>query len=94
MTERMAVATQDHFRKRKGREIFPNVDLYSASIYHAMGIHHDFFPPVFAMARSSGWCAHIMEEKFPPAPIKPALYRPSSTYAGDVDQVYTPLDER
>jgi citrate synthase len=94
MTERMALATQDHFRKSKGRDIYPNVDLYSASIYHAMGIHHDFFPPVFAMARSAGWCAHILEEKFPKAPVKPALYRPSSTYVGEVDCVYTPIHER
>ncbi len=94
MTERMAIATQDHFRKSKGKDIYPNVDLYSASIYHAMGIHHDFFPPVFAMSRSAGWCAHVLEEKFPKAPVKPALYRPSSTYVGEVDRVYLPIDER
>lgn len=94
MTERMAIATQDHFRKSKGKDIYPNVDLYSASIYHAMGIHHDFFPPVFAMSRSAGWCAHVLEEKFPKAPVKPALYRPSSTYVGEVDRAYLPINER
>jgi citrate synthase len=94
MTERMARATQAQMKKRKGREIYPNVDLYSASIYHTMGIHHDFFPPVFAMSRAPGWCAHIMEEKFPPAPIKPTLYRPSSTYVGEVDREYVPMDDR
>jgi 2-methylcitrate synthase len=94
MTERMAMATQDHFRKSKGKDIYPNVDLYSASIYHAMGIHHDFFPPVFAMSRSAGWCAHVLEEKFPKAPVKPALYRPSSTYVGEVDLVYHTINER
>jgi citrate synthase len=94
MTERMAIATQKEFLKKKGRQIYPNVDLYSASIYHAMGIHHDFFPAVFAMARSAGWCAHILEEKFPEPPVRPALYRPSSVYVGKVDQEYIPIDER
>ena len=94
MTERMAIATQDHFRKSKGKDIYPNVDLYNASIYHAMGIHHDFFPSVFAMSRSAGWCAHVLEEKFPKAPVKPALYRPSSTYVGEVDRAYLPINER
>ncbi len=94
MTERMAITTQDLFRKNKGKDIYPNVDLYSASIYHAMGIHHDFFPPVFAMSRSAGWCAHVLEEKFPKAPVKPAIYRPSSTYVGEIDCVYVPIDER
>jgi citrate synthase len=94
MTERMALATQYVFRQRKGRDIYPNVDLYSASIYHAMGIHHDFFPAVFAMARSAGWCAHILEEKFPLAPVKTALYRPESTYVGPTHRHYAPIDER
>ncbi|WP_019178659.1 citrate/2-methylcitrate synthase [Methanomassiliicoccus luminyensis] len=94
MTERMAEVTQDIFRRSKGRDIYPNVDLYSASIYHAMGIHHDFFPPVFAMSRSAGWTAHVMEEKFPLPPVKPSLYRPSCTYVGKVGGQYVPIDER
>ncbi|MBI0582627.1 MAG: citrate (Si)-synthase [Methanomassiliicoccus sp.] len=94
MTERMALATQDVLMKKKGKKIYPNVDLYSASIYHAMGIHHDFFPAVFAMARSAGWCAHILEEKFPHPPVKPALYRPESTYVGPRRKSYVPIDER
>jgi len=94
MTERMADVTQDIFRKNKGRDIYPNVDLYSASVYHAMGIHHDFFPPVFAMARSAGWTAHVMEEKFPKPPVKPTLYRPSCTYVGEMDRQYVPFDQR
>lgn len=94
MTERMALATQDIFLKKKGRTIYPNVDLYSASIYHAMGIHHEFFPAVFAMARSAGWSAHILEEKFPTPPVKPILYRPSSVYVGQIGLDYVPIDER
>jgi len=94
MTERMALATQDLLMKKKGKEIYPNVDLYSASVYHAMGIHHEFFPAVFAMSRSAGWCAHILEEKFPPAPVKPTLYRPESAYIGPAEREWVPMNER
>jgi citrate synthase len=94
MTERMALATQDILMKKKGKAIYPNVDLYSASVYHAMGIHHEFFPAVFAMSRSAGWCAHILEEKFPHPPVKPSLYRPESTYVGPAEREYVPMDER
>lgn len=94
MTERMVMATQEMFRKNKGRDIYPNVDLYSASVYHAMGIHHDFYPAVFAMSRSAGWAAHIIEEKFPRPPVKPVLYRPSCTYIGEIGRAYLPIDKR
>ncbi|HQA21912.1 MAG TPA: citrate/2-methylcitrate synthase [Methanomassiliicoccaceae archaeon] len=94
MTERMIIATQEHFRIAKGREIYPNIDMYTASIYHAMGIDPDFYPAVFAMARSAGWTAHVMEEKFPCHPVKPVLYRPVCTYVGDVDLEYTPIEKR
>jgi len=94
MTERMALATQDLLMRRKGKHIYPNVDLYSASVYHAMGIHHEFFPAVFAMPRSAGWCAHILEEKFPSPPVRPALYRPESTYVGPSNRRYVPIGER
>ena len=94
MTERMVMATQEHFRSAKGKEIYPNIDMYTASMYHAMGIEADFYPAVFAMARSAGWTAHVLEEKFPPSPVKPVLYRPVCRYVGDTDRHYVPLDKR
>lgn len=94
MTEKMAEVTQKLFYEKKGKAIYPNVDLYSASIYHAMGIHHDFFPPVFAMARAAGWTAHVIEEKFPDPPVKPVLYRPSSIYVGEEIREYTDISKR
>jgi len=94
MTERMVLATQERFRSSKGRDIYPNVDMYTASLYHAMGIHHDFFPAVFAMSRSAGWTAHVLEEKFPRPPVKPALYRPSCIYVGEVGRKYRPIKDR
>jgi citrate synthase len=68
---------------RKGKtEIQPNVDFYSAPVYHMMGIPGDIMTPIFAMSRVSGWCAHIIEEKFGEAQGKPALYRPQAEYVG------------
>jgi len=40
--------------------------MYTASMYHAMGIDPDFYPAVFAMSRSAGWSAHVLEEPVPP----------------------------
>jgi citrate synthase len=60
----------------------PNVDFYSAPVYHMMGIPRDLMTPIFAISRISGWCAHIMEEKFAEAQEKPALYRPKAEYVG------------
>ncbi|MBU4470536.1 MAG: citrate (Si)-synthase [Proteobacteria bacterium] len=71
------------FKERKKTAIYVNVDFYSASLYHAMGIPVDLFTPVFAMARVAGWAAHVMEERFAGAAEKPVLYRPESEYIGE-----------
>jgi citrate synthase len=98
MTKEIEVATQREYRTRKGGEIYPNVDLYSASVYHMLGIPDDLFTPIFAVARIPGWVAHIIEEKFPALPIKPELYRPSAQYQGNYCGVigckYVPLVKR
>jgi citrate synthase len=86
------------FRKRKNKDIYVNVDFYSGSLYYSMGIPVDLFTPVFAVARISGWCAHIIEEQFAGAAPKPMLYRPESDYVGDYCGPdvceWTPLDDR
>lgn len=83
MTERMeqAVWTQ--------KQLYPNVDLYSASVYHTLGIPTPYFTPVFAMSRIAGWCAHVMEQY-----ADNKLIRPSANYVGATDSVYVPLVER
>jgi citrate synthase len=70
------------FDSRGKSEIRPNVDFYSAPVYHMMGIPRDLFTPIFAMSRISGWCSHIIEEKFAEAQEKPMLYRPQAEYVG------------
>jgi citrate synthase len=83
LTRAIEASTKEEFRKLKGREIYPNVDFYSASVYHMMGIPRDIFTPVFAISRMAGWSAHIIEEKFAEAQPKPELYRPDSDYIGN-----------
>lgn len=91
-------ATKEEFRKLKGKEIYANVDFYSASVYHMMGIPRDLFTPVFAISRMAGLTAHIIEEKFAEAQPKPELYRPDAdyvgTYCGPEACEYIPLDKR
>lgn len=81
-TRRVEEATVREMREQKGRDIYPNVDLYSASIYYMLGIPVDLNTPIFAISRVAGWAAHIIEEKFAEAAPKPALYRPKATYVG------------
>jgi len=83
MTKAIEAATKEEFRKIKGREIYANVDFYSASVYHMMNIPVDLFTPVFAISRISGWAAHVIEEKFAEAQPKPELYRPDADYVGN-----------
>lgn len=70
------------FQRLKGRYIPTNVDFYSAPTYHAMGIPKDLFTPIFAIARTAGWVAHIIEERLGEAQGKPQLYRPQADYIG------------
>ena len=71
------------FKQKKGKEIYVNVDFYSASLYYYMGIAPDIFTPIFAVSRIAGWTAHVIEEQFAEAALKPALYRPESDYVGN-----------
>lgn len=86
------------FKRRKNSDIYVNVDFYSGSLYLSLGIPVDLFTPVFAIARISGWCAHVIEEQFAGAAPKPMLYRPESEYVGDYcgPEVceFTPMDDR
>lgn len=98
MTEELERVGKALFKEKKGMEIFPNVDFYSASLYHTMGLPHDLFTPVFAMSRMAGWGAHIIEEQFADEAHKPVLYRPESeyigTYCGPEGCTLVPMDKR
>ena len=64
ITESVEKATKKYMLEHHKQPIYPNVDLYSASLYYSMGIPMDLNTPIFAISRISGWCAHVIEEKF------------------------------
>jgi citrate synthase len=74
-------------QREKG--IDPNVDFFSASTYHALGVPADLFTPIFAIARISGWVTHV-EAQY----AKNRLIRPRARYVGKRDLRYVPIDER
>ncbi|MBE0618873.1 MAG: citrate (Si)-synthase, partial [Proteobacteria bacterium] len=80
IAEAVREAAQREFKERKGLDIYPNVDFYSAATYYQLGIDTDLFTPVFALGRVAGWCAHVVEEKFAEAQEKAELYRPEAVY--------------
>ena len=98
MTQMIEEITKKEFLKLKKRNIHPNVDLYSASVYYMVGIDTEIFTSLFAVQRMVGWVAHIIEEKFAEAQPKAVLYRPSSTYigrsCGDESCKYEPIEKR
>ena len=82
LTQKIETTTISEMKLQKGRDIYPNVDLYSASIYYMLKIPVDLNTPIFAISRVVGWAAHIIEEKFAEAAPKPTLYRPKAAYIG------------
>jgi len=82
LTEKIETTTISEMKLQKDRDIYPNVDLYSASIYYMLKIPMDLNTPIFAISRVAGWAAHIIEEKFAEAAPKTALYRPKAVYVG------------
>ena len=83
----MSAKINEIMEKEKG--LLPNVDFYSASLYHSLGIPTDLFTPVFASSRISGWLAHIMEQR-----RKNRLIRPRSVYVGETGRQWKPVAER
>lgn len=83
MSERIAAL----MKEKKGLEA--NVDFYSATVYYSMGIPTDLFTPIFAIARTSGWTANVLEQL-----ADNRLIRPQSQYTGPLGLKFKPINER
>jgi citrate synthase len=70
-------------------KVFPNVDLYSASLYHAMGLPQELYTPIFVISRVVGWTSHILEQW-----SNNRLIRPRAEYVGPHNLHYTDIHER
>lgn len=83
----MSVEIEKYIKENKG--LPANVDFYSASVYHSLGIDHDLFTPIFAISRMSGWLAHILEQY-----DNNRLIRPRAKYTGPNLREFVPMGER
>jgi citrate synthase len=83
----MSALIDDTMYKEKG--LMPNVDFYSATVYHSMGIPTDLFTPIFAVSRVVGWIAHCIEQY-----EKNRIYRPRGKWQGKEGLIWKPLESR
>jgi 2-methylcitrate synthase len=84
MSERIAALMKEK------RGLYANVDFYSATVYYSLGMPTDLFTPIFAISRTAGWTAHILEQL-----ADNRLYRPLSEYVGEAaGRAFAPIDQR
>ncbi|MGY3703850.1 citrate synthase [Vagococcus martis] len=83
----LSLEVEAFIREKKG--LIPNVDFYSATVYHSLDIESDLFTLIFAMSRVSGWIAHVFEQQ-----NENNLMRPRSKYMGPTSLTYVPMADR
>lgn len=87
--EKSTAIEQVMLREKAAKGIYPNVDFYSATTYHCIGLKLDLFTPMFALSRIAGWAGHVLEQL-----ADNRLYRPDAAYVGPHAVKYVPITQR